>query len=169
MNLDLNKMVPSYKDGILNIIKNRSVKALEGEILEIDSNRNVKNIIAFNDYNEELVKEKLENGVELYFPFVSGFDAYVLTVLGEGFDLDDGIEADWLEGIGYVPTGGRTIDIGELSISYKNLVGFTVRIINGEYQVKVAEYIKGSNNIKYIENAGLLGKDIEKFISLYRI
>lgn len=169
MILNLNKMILDYKSGIFNIIKNKSVKALEGEILEVDESGNIKNINAFDNYTEANIKSMLENGQRVYFPFVSGFDSYVLTVLGEGFDLDDGLEADWLEGIGYVPTAGRTIDVGEFTISYRNLVGFILYSIDGEYKVEVAEYIKGSDKIKYIQNSGLLGKDIEKFVSLYKI
>ena len=163
-NLDLYNFIDSYKKGVENILRNRSVKSLEGEVLIVSKELDVKKEYKISELSFEEIKSFLENKEILYLPFVSGFDSYVIAVSGAEFDLDEGIEPEWLEGVGYIPSGSRMVDIGDYTISYKNLAGFMIEKLDSEYKILFAEIIKGNNKIKEVINAGLLGIEIKAFV-----
>ncbi|MGL4762206.1 MAG: hypothetical protein ACRCWG_12220 [Sarcina sp.] len=166
-NLDLYNFINNYKKGVENILRNKSIKALEGEFLIISNELNIQQTYAREKLSADLIKELLDLKNKLYFPFVGGFDSYVISVNGAEFDLDEGIEPEWIEGAGYIPSGSRLVDIGDFTISYRNLAGFIIEENNGSYKVTIAEYLKGSNSIKRVENTGLLGIEIKSFIKSF--
>ena len=159
--IDIKVFIERYKDGVRNILRTRMIKSLEGEVLIVSNNGDIlkKELFDCCDF-----KEVLDKGEILYLPFVAGFDGLVRTVSGEEFDIDEGIEPDWIEGVGYIPMGERIIDIGDFTPSYNNLAGFTLRKKENDFKIYYGEYIKNESKIRYIDNAGLLGEIIKEFI-----
>ncbi|WP_066869158.1 hypothetical protein [Clostridium mediterraneense] len=164
--LDIESLLEDYKNSVEKIIKDGKRKYLESEVLELSDKSKVDYIYKAHTLDVGKINNQLNKGKAIYFPFVSGFDGEIITIVGEEFDLDVGIDFDYIEGMGYMPTSERIMDVGELSISAKNLVGFILSKDN-EYKIEIGQWIKGSNNIKIVKNAGFIKKDIDKFIENY--
>lgn len=168
-NLDLYNFLDSYKRGIENILKTRSFKVLENEFYLLSESLKVNDILSLSNLNQDSLKNLLEDKKIIYLPFVGGFDSYVRCVNGSEFDLDEGMDNDWIEGVGYIPSGSRIIDVGDFTVSYKNIAGFIFTKENNIYKVRIAEYLKGQTSVKEIINSGLLGIEIKNFIEEFNI
>lgn len=161
-NLNIDIILAKYKDGVENILKTKDIKVLSGQIFEISDDFSIKKEHNLNNFD---LKKCLKEGGKIYLPFVSAFESYVKCVNGSQFDLDEGLEADWIEGIGYVDSGMRFIDVGNFTISKNNLVGFMIEKKKCGYEVLIGEYILGSTKIEKIKNTGLLGIEINNFLN----
>ena len=164
--LDVKSLLEDYKNLVEKIVKNKKRKYLEGEVLVLNNKSKIDYIYKADTLDIEKINYEVDNGKAIYFPFVSGFDGEIITIAGEEFDLDAGIDFDYIEGMGYMPTSERIMDVGEFSISAKNLVGF-ILFKEDEYKIEIGQWIKGSNDIKIIKNSGFIKKDIDKFIKNY--
>lgn len=168
-NLDLYNFIESYKVGIDNILRTKSVKVLENTFYILSELLKIEESIDINTLSKESLESLLDEKKIVYLPFVGGFDSYVTCVNGSEFDLDEGMENDWIEGVGYIPSGSRIIDVGEFTVSYRNLAGFILTKKNDIYQVTIAEYLKGEISAKEINVAGLLGMEIKSFIKQFNL
>ncbi|MGL4450185.1 MAG: hypothetical protein ACRCTZ_03200 [Sarcina sp.] len=166
-NLDLYNFIVNYKIGIENILKNKSVKALENEFYVLSELLEIEEVLKLDNLNKESIENYLNDKKVIYLPFVGGFDSYVTCVNGSEFDLDEGLENDWVEGVGYIPSGSRIVDVGEFTISYRNLAGIILMNQNNICNFKIGEYLKGEKVIKEVKNTGLLGMEIKEFIERF--
>lgn len=155
-NLDIEK----YISGVKVLIGQKDIKALNGQVLTLADDLKVKSII---DINCD-IKNIIENGEKVYLPFVSGFDSYVRCINGTEFDLDEGLEPEWIEGVGYIDSAIRLIDTGDFTISAKNIAGFIAKKVDEGYQIDIAEYLLGDEGVSIVKNTGLLGIEIKEFL-----
>ncbi|MGL4742378.1 MAG: hypothetical protein ACRC41_16555 [Sarcina sp.] len=162
--INLKYIFENYKKGSLNLLRNKAIKAFDGKVLILDENFSIKE--KFDIANLSLVEfETLINSKQkIYFPFVDSFDSFVTAVNGIDFDLDEGLEPEWLEGVGYVESSSRLVDIGDLTISSYNIPGF-ILWKNIEFNILFAEYFTNKNKLITIDNVGFLKNDILNFIN----
>lgn len=162
--IDLKYVVETYKQGALNLLRNKAIKAFDGKILIIDEKFYIKEKVDIDKLNVERIENFLSDGEFLYFPFVDSFDSFVTAINGIDFDLDEGLEPEWLEGVGYVQSSERLVDIGDLTISPSNTPGFIIWKTE-DFNLSFGEYFKNDCKCLVLDNIGFLKQDILDFIN----
>lgn len=152
-NLDINMFLKNYINGTENYI-NDNIK-----VFIVNDNKSLSEVKCIDDMGTLIFDNAL------YLPFVNGFGTYVKCINGSEFDLDEGLEPEWIEGIGYVDTSSRLIDTGDFVISDKNIPGMLIRKDIEGYEILYAQHLLGSSKFEIIDKAGLLGIEMNEFIN----
>ncbi|MGL5820248.1 MAG: hypothetical protein ACRCYE_01280, partial [Sarcina sp.] len=160
--VNLQKIFNEYKQGALNLLRNKAVKSFDGKIFSLNQDFSVKEKFDIAELTFVDFENLIEDKEKLYLPFVDSFDSFVTCVNGLDFDLDEGLEPEWLEGIGYIQSNERLVDIGELTVAFNNIPGFILWRDN-DFNLLFGQYFKNETYCIVLDNIGFLKDDILNF------
>lgn len=160
---NIKNFIKEYKKDLTKYLINR--KAITEKIYEVDlKNNEIKEELELETLNTALNKKH----IELYLPITTAVYDDMVIINGDEVDLNEGLGAEYVEGLTYMPTYGRMIDIGDLNISINGRVGLIISINEENIILSLAEgKVDKDLNLKQFKsilNAGIVSIEIEKYI-----
>lgn len=160
---DLVKFMENYIKDINKFLLNRNGERekiylvdREGKFYSVDDNK-IKDL-----FNEE---------VEIYLPVTTAVYDEMTMLNGDEVDLNEGLGAEYIEGLCYVPSSGRLIDIGDLKVSINTRVGLLLEIKKGIINFKLVQGTVDRElnlqNFSNIQNFGIVEIEVKKYLDYY--
>lgn len=127
----------------------------------------------FSNLKDEMVQDVLGKDVIIYLPVTTAVYDEMTMLNGDEVDLNEGLGAEYIEGLCYVPSSGRLIDIGDLKVSINTRVGLLLDIRKGIITFKLVQgRVDRDLNLQEfneIQNFGIVDIEIKKYLSYYVI
>lgn len=161
-NFKLENFIKKYKEDLnLNLV-NFNGKKEKPYNISVE-----KNLIL--EINEDL--SELNEGLEIYLPITTAVYDDMKIINGDEVDLNEGLEAEYVEGFSYMPTSGRMIDIGEVEVSTESRVALLLNINKDEINIALLQGKVDKNlnliGFKKILNAGIVSIEIVKYLEQF--
>lgn len=154
---DIEKFLDGYKKDLISNLSKEKIYIVDLEKKEI-----LKEII----YSE--LTENYLNDNSIYLPITTAIYDDMKLLNGDEVDLNEGLEAEYVEGFAYMPTSGRMIDIGDLEVSLRKEAALIINKDKDFYSIILVEGTLNKNHqlesYRPIKNGGIVEVEMRKYI-----
>lgn len=160
---DLVRFIHSYIKDINKFLLDRRGKREKIYLVDKDGE--------FSSLEDEMIQDLLGKDVMIYLPVTTAVYDEMTILNGDEVDLNEGLGAEYIEGLCYIPSSGRLIDIGDLKVSINTRVGLLLDIKKGIINFNLIQgRVDRDLNLQEfneIQNFGIVEIEIKKYLNYY--